>query len=468
LKPSSGKNSSKPISRFLTPLNVAKNTNGAALLMSILIVNIVMFLALEVSNQSLGDFFASAGEVKKVRAYYASKSCLQLSLLRIKAYRQATQKVQEFTAGQNIPAEFKQQIAQKASQLEQIWKFPLAWPPPLPEEASSFDKSTFQDALTGSLLEAEFASGITPESGRIDINDLGSPSKALRERTKRQILERLQSRVQNNEDSFAIRYAGFDFLELVNNIADWVDADTVSLNGGSEKALYSDFDNEFYPPNRPFKTLDELHIVSGMTDEIFAFLESEITLFGGKGVNVNQADKDVLDSLFSRFDPSVTEETVRQIMERRQDLDLGGPFADLEDFSNFISGLGIDIKTFNEERIPLFFGPEINFKIQCTGISGKLYKEISAVVYGGSDVGQRLISALKIDREDTGRNLQDECRNEQGEQKYQCLCQDFAAGTEQTRCIAREKQAEKNRAKKPKKPSEVESGPPPIIFYDVT
>lgn len=442
-----------------------KSERGAALLMSILIVNIVMFLALEVSNQSIGDFFASSSEVKKVQAYYAARSCLQLSLLRVKAYKQVTAAVANLTAGRTLPPGLSQQIAQ----LDMIWKFPLAWPPALPGDASSFDKSTFSESVGSSFLEEEFASSIIAESARIDINDLGSPSKALRERTRRQILERLQARVENSEDSFAIRYASFNFEELVNNITDWVDADNSSLNGGNEKELYGEFENEFYPPNRPFKTLKELHMVSGMTDEVFALLEPEITLFGGKGVNVNLAEKDVLDSLFSRFDAQLIEEVVARILERRDSDELGGPFADLQDFSGFIQGLGIDLETFNEERIPLFFGPEINFKVSCTGTAGKIFRDINAVIYGGDNVEDRLLSALKLGRKSESRNLEDECRDTQGDDKYQCLCQEAAEGRARTECITREKEKEKKKAKSPaqnRRRGNTE-GPPPMIFLEV-
>jgi hypothetical protein len=76
---------------------------------------------------------------------------------------------------------------------------------------------------------------------------LGSPSKSLRNKTKQQLLLRLQARVLNQQDTFAERYANFNFEELINNIADWIDDDQESLNGGGEQGYYTELDNQLYP-----------------------------------------------------------------------------------------------------------------------------------------------------------------------------------------------------------------------------
>jgi general secretion pathway protein K len=82
-----------------------------------------------------------------------------------------------------------------------------------------------------------------------------------------------------------------------------------------------------YTPNRPFKTMEELHMVAGMTDEIYEILTPQITLYGVKGINVNQAESDVLMSLFSNFDPEQAKEVVREILKRRNDPDSWRPLS---------------------------------------------------------------------------------------------------------------------------------------------
>ena len=324
-----------------TAKRILNGRRGVAMLIAVFTVTFVIFLAMEISDQSLAEYFASSGEVKKVQAYYAAKSCLQLGLLRVKAYQVATGAL-----GKALP---------DTSMLDMIWKFPFSNPLALPKEISAFDKSSFKDFGKKSYMKHEFFQQIYAEGGKIDINDLGSPSKTLQQRTRRQILERLLARVQNNDDPFSERYSNFNFEELINNITDWIDEDSSGLNGSGERALYSDLRNEFLPPNRPMKTIEELHMVAGMTDEIYAVLAPEVTLFGVKGININQAEQEVLFSLFSRYDKETALELVQKIIQRRNDPNLGGPFKDENDFMGMVSAYGVDPDEFNEERIPAFF-----------------------------------------------------------------------------------------------------------------
>ena len=399
---------------------------GSAIMLAIFTVTFVIFLATEISKNTIMEYLTSAVEVKKVQAQYAAQACLRLNLLRIKGYQQATNAL-----GDSIP---------DMSMLDMIWQFPLSWPPTLPKEISSFDSSTINKTVGGSLLKQQFVSSITSEGGKIDINDLGSPSESLRLKTKQQLLQRLQTRVLNGDDAFSERYSNFNFEELINNIADWVDEDQESLNGGSEQAYYTDYRNEFIPPNRPFKTMQEMHMVAGMTDEIYEILTPQITLYGVKGINVNQAERDVLLSLFNQYDPETANEIVTEILKRRNDPNLGGPFKDEKEFVGFLGGF-IDPETFNEEgnKVPLFFGAELNFKISCIGVSGNMTREIAAVVYDANSVKTRLKEALlKDQKEQEGNN---KCRDLTGDELYECLCEDKTKEADRTKCIEDKKKA---------------------------
>ncbi|MEM7646280.1 MAG: hypothetical protein AAF203_05180 [Pseudomonadota bacterium] len=433
-----------------------KNERGSAIMLAIFTVTFVIFLANEIAQQTIMEYLTSATEVKKVQARYAAQACLRLNLLRIKGYQQATNAL-----GDVIP---------NLTMLDLIWSFPLQWPPTLPGEISNFDSSTIKKTVAGSLLKNQFVSSITAEGGKIDINDLGSPSKGLRLKTQQQLLERFQSQVLNGEDAFAERYANFNFLELINNIADWVDVDQESLNGGSESAYYTDLRNEFIPPNRPFKTMEELHMVAGMTDEIYEVLKPQITLFGVKGINVNQADRDVLLSLFNDQTPEQASEIVTEILKRRSDPDLGGPFQDEEQFIQFL-GAYIDPEDFNnaENRVPLFFGAELNFRINCIGLAGKMTTEIDAVVFDANAIKTRLQDALTQDKksEAGGRD----CSSLQGEELFECECEGIEDPTANQKCIDDKNKAADDKSKNPdqskKKKEPIPPGPPRIIFMRV-
>lgn len=428
---------------------------GAAIMMAIFVTTFVIFLAGQVAEQSIMEYLASATEVKKVQARYAAEACLRLNLLRIKGYQQATRAL-----GDVVP---------DLSMLDMIWSFPLNWPPTLPAEISNFDQSTIKKTVGGSLLKQQFVSSIVAEGGRIDINDLGSPSEGLRNRTKLQLLERLKSRVLNSDDSFSERYSNFNFEELINNIADWVDEGDESLNGGSEKAYYTDMRNEFIPPNRPFKTKEEIHMVAGMTDEIFEVIAPQVTLYGVKGVNVNQAERDVLLSLFNTYSPEVADEVVSEILKRRSNPDLGGPFKDEKEFMGFLGGY-IDPDTFNDEenKVPLFFGAELNFRINCIGVSGKMNTEIEAVVYDADSVKARLKEALAKDEKNKNQDgSQPDCQGLQGDELYKCECQNIEDPTENKQCIDDKKKKAKTQDQSNKQQQQLPPGPPRIIFQQV-
>ncbi|MCB0378835.1 MAG: general secretion pathway protein GspK [Bdellovibrionales bacterium] len=439
------------------PWSKRNKKKGSAMMLAIFTITFVLFLATEISRLTINEYLTSATEVKKVQAYYAAKACLQLSLLRIKAYQQATAAL-----GKSVP---------NLGMLDMIWRFPLSWPPSLPKELSSFDSSTIKKTVGGSLLKNQFLSSISAEGGKIDINDLGSPSEGLRNQTAKQLLQRLTARVQNNRDDFADRYSNYNFQELINNITDWIDDDDQSLNGGSEKGMYTDFRSDFIPPNRPFKTKEELHMVEGMTDEIYALIEPEITLFGVKGVNVNQAEKDVLLSLFAPYDPRLAEEIVTEILKRRNNPELGGPFKDEKEFLGFLGGY-IDSRTFNDDKVPLFFGAEINFRINCTGIVGQMTREIDAVVYDAIAVKEHLQNSLKEDLKNQGPNqggqdLTEQCKDKQGEEKYKCLCQNIEEGQAKLKCLESYRLQGQNQDQSNKQGQGMRPGPPKMIFLQV-
>jgi len=131
------------------------------------------------------------------------------------------------------------------------------------------------------------------------------------------------------------------------------------------------------PPNRPLRTLDELHQVAGMTDEFYNLLAPRVTVFGTKGVNINYSSKELLMAL----DPSMTEEAVDKVIARRNDIKLGGPFKDDKDFFGFIQPYGVNVKNIEDSKVPLLYDMEYNFRITSTGLSSNVKREITVITY---------------------------------------------------------------------------------------
>lgn len=340
------------------PLN---NERGAALMMAVIAMLLMIFLAVEISHETLVEYRVASGDYHRLKAFYAAKAGVELSQLRIRLYQQVAAQYG------NTP--------QAKPLIDQVWRFPLSWPIKVPEDMTRMSKEDIQETEKQSLMDGQFIATIQGESGKLDINDLASPSEALRNAVKTQLAQIIQNRLTQDDD-WARENQGLRVEELVNDIQDWVDADQDSQNGGGEEGRYPDAKSTFIPPNRPFKTLQELRMVRGMTEELYQLIAPAVTVYGVKGINVNYADEKVLMSI----DPQITEEIAKEIVTRRDQPEYG-PFKDEQDFQNYLGQQRVDMNKFNEAKIPLYFDAEYNFRIKSIGIYGDSTREIVAIIY---------------------------------------------------------------------------------------
>lgn len=356
-------------------ISMLKQESGVALMMAIASVTLLMVIATEVLYETNVELIVSSQAVNQVKAHYAAKAGVEISLMKIHLYRKAIA-----MAGDQVPSEI----------LDKIWTTPFAWPPVIPEDVSAVEKSEIAAAVKSSTMQSTYFATVDGEGGKIDINDIASPSKVIAESTRTQLLQIFQSRMETDEN-YAEKNRGVDFGKILDNIADWIDEDKTTQGGqGDEGSLYSDRGtNELIPPNSPFKTLEELHMVEGVTDEVYDMLAPRLTVFGTKGVNVNYAKKEVLMSL----SPQITEERVSKIIEARARADRG-PFKDVDDFVQYLNSIGVTGNPFKNEQdgvsVPLLFGSEMNFRIRSTGRAGRVQREITAIVYDFDRVKDRL------------------------------------------------------------------------------
>ncbi|KYG64371.1 general secretion pathway protein GspK [Bdellovibrio bacteriovorus] len=352
-------------------------------------IMLIMYFAMEVSYDSNVEYLVNSQSLNRVKAYYAAKSGMQLSLLRIKIYQQAQSK-------------FGAQLG-NSPMLDQIWKFPFAWPMPIPDELNAVDKDNFKKIFKESAMDSSYIVTIEDEGSKIDLNDLNSPSKTLQDMTKKQLLNIFEQKKQEDEE-FAREYSNVRFEELINNIADWMSPKSQSLNGGDKRANYAELNQlsqtDYYPPNRAFRTIAELHMVPGMNDTFFDLLQPRITIYGMKGINPNLATKEVLKSL----DPAMTDEVVAEIIKRRETEEEGGPFkcdqnGGSQDFWSFVQQKGIRIMG-NPEDIPMTCDTVMNFKIRSTGEFAGATREITAIVMDLNRAATKIKSFVDKEKQD--------------------------------------------------------------------
>ncbi len=359
------------------PTNPLKNQKGVALMMALFCLMLVMYFATELSYETNIEYLVNAQTVNRLKAHYAAESGVELSLLRIKIYKQAAEALSKGTGGKA-----------NLQMLDPIWNFPFAWPPILPEDTSAVDKDQIESIVSESKMDAQYIVTIEDEGAKIDINDLASESKALRESTKNQLLNIFLNKLQNDEE-FAQKNRNLRYEELINNMIDWVDEDIQGLNGGDERAPYSDLQAEGIPPNRAFRTVGEVRMVAGMTDEIFAILEPRITVYGMRGINPNYANREVLMSI----DPSITTEIADAIITRRNTPAEGGPFQDTNDFTDFVRSKGGNLPS--SDSLPFVFDGVVNFRIKSTGLFSQATKEITAIVFDEIKTASRVAEYIK-------------------------------------------------------------------------
>ncbi|MES3036330.1 MAG: type II secretion system protein GspK, partial [Bdellovibrionota bacterium] len=267
---------------------------------------------------------------------------------------------------------------------------------PIVDELGAAAKDEFNKASKESYLDADFDTKIEDESSKIDLNDLVSPSKVLRENTRKQILNMFKSRIESDE-AFQERYGNVRFEELVNNIADWMSGQRESLNGGDKKNAYKEYDTESLPPSRAFRTLSELHLVAGMDDELYNMLEPRVTIYGLRGVNPNTASKDVIMSL----DEGITSEIADAAIKRRDTPEEGGPFktskaGEPSDFEAFLRQKGARLSdTFKD--IPFVYDSIVAFRVSAIGSFAKSSRKITVITFDLEESASRLTSQLKTE-----------------------------------------------------------------------
>ncbi len=349
------------------PLRSTKKKSGVALLMAITSLMFMVYIATELTRDTAVEYIINSQEISRIKAYYAARNSMQIALLRIKLFQQASRLP--------LPEAF-------ASQLDLIWKFPFAWPLPIPKDLNAVDKDMMQEKSSESLFDASYTHTIEDEGSKIDINDLASPSKTLREITKKQLLNIFEQKISGDE-AFKTENQNYNFEELINKIYDWMSDSNTGLSGGDKRAEFSQL-GAGYPPNRGFRTIEELRLIPGLTDSFYELLAPRITIYGMKAINPNTASKEILLSL----DSGMTEEAVTEAVQRRDDPNLGGPFKGsgdecLKDFKAFVESRGAKL-TKEFDQIPMICKKVINFRIKSTGLYGAgkfaLQKNITAVV----------------------------------------------------------------------------------------
>lgn len=100
--------------------------------------------------------------------------------------------------------------------------------------------------------------------------------------------------------------------QLAQAIMDWRDVDSMPRPSGAERDAYIKAGMLALPTNTPFREIEELQHVMGMTPEIYSTVSPYLTTHGTAAVNLNTAPVAVLRAL-----PGMTDATLNRILQLR-------------------------------------------------------------------------------------------------------------------------------------------------------
>jgi general secretion pathway protein K len=404
-----------------SPLN---NSKGVALLQTLFLVMLIIFIVNQVNFETAVEYTMNAQSLHRIKAYQAAKSGVEISLLRISIYNKVSAQLAK-SMGSGASGSMNQM-------LNMIYSFPLTWPMVLPGDKASVENETLNDITKKSLMDATFATQIQSED-LLNINDLDSPLEGQRERVRNALLQLFRGKMELDRE-WVDRNREFPFEDIINNIKDWIDPDTQGSNGSNESRYYAklrelDRDNQNpYPPNRHFRTIDEIRMVPGVNDEIFQLIKPAFSVFGPMGINPNLADAGALKSLHK----SLTDEIVQKIISRRERMYEGGPYKDADDFFNYVSRQGGRISQDEQSKIPLRFESPCNFRIQSSGSSGKTVITITAITYDVACSQKELSTGMSKANQQQGQTQPQQGQQQQSQQTQAGQPQQNQQGQNQT------------------------------------
>ncbi|MBI2608370.1 MAG: general secretion pathway protein GspK [Deltaproteobacteria bacterium] len=322
------------------------NQKGIALLLILSVISIFMLLMTEIVTLTRIHSISSRARANDIQAYYSALSGYKMATLFIIAHG-------KLANNETV----KQFVGKQTTLLDLIWTLGFTYPLPIQaEEIETHEPSKLKGNIqvTNELL-----------SSKINLNLLGSEKQEERDVIKHLLFNLFQFEQKNNPE-FYNKYKN-NIQNIIENIEDWVDVDSRTLQGGPEEKLYEKL--PYTAKNDFFDTVEELHLIPSMNDEIFNFYKPTITVYGSSAINVNYAPHKIMKAISTQFD----DEDVEKIIAAR-------PFLDEKAFDEFVINTLLKIPSYNSNpKVPLSTGGNI-FKVESKAQVGGAHKTMTIVM----------------------------------------------------------------------------------------
>lgn len=337
----------------------SNNENGVALLIVISCVLVISIVIVEMTFNTQIFNALTRNRLESLQAIELTKTGVQMALLELTIHKQMTDGIKGADAIHKTVR----------GQANRILKFGFIYPPPIPEELSESIKSEFEDLKKKSALRGSVKSSIEDISGRINLNNF-SKSKELAEATRYLLNGLLNQEIKRDEDTKE-KYRDLNVVDIVNNIADYIDPDRNKISGGEENLWYQRQTPPRFAKNLPLDDITELKLVEGVDEDIYSLLKNNVTIFGEK-ININTASKEIILTLI----PSIDEKELEELLKLREN----EPFADQEDFEKYAKTTLRQDENFNTDpKIPLS-GKSYIYNIKSRAQVGRVTRIADVVV----------------------------------------------------------------------------------------
>lgn len=249
------------------------------------------------------------------------------------------------------------------------------------KSASRFGKQGFLD------FNGDFTATVQGEDCKVNISGLATHSEPLSEDPLYEMLEQLMS---GEENEAWLRERNLTALELIGNLADWVDSDSnvASGNGSYEDNLYSGLASPYMTKNAPFDSAEEIRLVEGWQDSVYERWGDKLTIYGSKKVNITCADKEVLKMMLRAYGGLTTDSQVDAALTALEQYKLqGNVIATCDQFSKALTEeQGITMSSDFAEKCT---NRNTVYRVTSTGVVSNVNVKITAVIdQSSSDAGR--------------------------------------------------------------------------------
>lgn len=207
---------------------------------------------------------------------------------------------------------------------------------------------------------------IEDEKGKIPLNKLVTGSVV--DENIKEILLRLLSQPEFKLDESKA-------AEIIDAIIDWMDDNEEIYGRGAESFYYASLETPYDAKNAPLDCIEELLMIRGIDSELFSGTADKpgfgqfVTLHGTGAISVNTAPKMVLRALA----PGISVEIADKMDEHRK-----RSGSDISSPAWYKKVSGMENITIKPELIEV--AKSNFFKIQATGISGKMERHLSVIM----------------------------------------------------------------------------------------